>query len=37
MPFQPDRASNDPPPLPPQADIETKAVLKACIGALAVC
>jgi len=31
MPFQPDRLFNDLPALPPAQDIETKAVLKACI------
>ena len=33
MAFQPDRAFNDLPALPPTQDIETKAVLKACIEA----
>jgi Fic family protein len=35
MPFRPDRPYNDLPPLPPQDDVETKAVLKACIAARA--
>ena len=35
MAFQPDRAFNDLPALPPSQDIETKAVLKACIEARA--
>ena len=35
MPFRPDRPYNDLPPLPPKADVETKAVLKACIEARA--
>lgn len=35
MPFRPDRAYNDLPSLPPRDDIETKAVLKACIAARA--
>ena len=35
MPFRPDRAYNDLPPLPPREDVETKAVLKACIAARA--
>lgn len=35
MAFRPDRAFNDLPALPPAQDIETKAVLKACIEARA--
>ncbi len=35
MPFRPDQAYNDLPALPPARDVETKAVLKACIGARA--
>ena len=35
MTFQPDRAFNDLPVLPPSQEIETKAVLKACIEARA--
>ncbi|MCT7377901.1 protein adenylyltransferase Fic [Chelativorans salis] len=35
MPFRPDRPYNDLPPLPPQQDLETKAILKACIAARA--
>lgn len=35
MTFRPDRPYNDLPPLPPQTDVETKAVLKACIEARA--
>jgi Fic family protein len=35
MPFDPTRPYNDLPPLPPTADIESKAVLRACIGARA--
>tara|TARA_R110000787_G_scaffold9696_11_gene33615 strand:- start:2403 stop:3533 length:1131 start_codon:yes stop_codon:yes gene_type:complete len=35
MPFRPDRPYNDLPPLPPREDVETKAVLKACIEARA--
>jgi len=35
MPFRPDRPYNDLPALPPSADVETKAVLKACIAARA--
>jgi Fic family protein len=35
MPFHPDRPYNDLPPLPPDKDVETKAVLKACIAARA--
>jgi Fic family protein len=35
MPFRADRPYNDLPPLPPQAEVETKAVLKACIAARA--
>ncbi len=35
MTFRPDRPFNDLPPLPPKQDIETKAVLKACIEARA--
>ena len=35
MTFRPDRAFNDLPALPPAQDIETKAVLKACIEARA--
>jgi Fic family protein len=35
MPFRPDRPYNDLPALPPRADVETKAVLKACIAARA--
>src|SRR4051812_20553175 len=35
MPFRPARPFNDLPPLPPTADIESKAILKACIGARA--
>ncbi len=35
MPFQPNRPYNDPPTLPPREDVETKAVLKACIAARA--
>src|SRR5580700_10603927 len=35
MSFSPDRPYNDLPPLPPKADIETKAVLRACITARA--
>ncbi|MBO6538785.1 MAG: Fic family protein [Rhizobiaceae bacterium] len=33
MPFQPDRPYNDLPDLPPPKELETKAVLKACIEA----
>lgn len=33
MPFRPDRPYNDLPALPPKEDVETKAVLKACIAA----
>lgn len=33
MLFRPDRPYNDLPPLPPDRDVETKAVLKACITA----
>jgi Fic family protein len=36
MPFRPDRPYNELPPLPPGEDVETKAVLKACIAARAV-
>lgn len=35
MPFRPDHPYNDLPPLPPREDVETKAVLKACIEARA--
>jgi hypothetical protein len=35
MPFRPDRPYNELPPLPPGEDVETKAVLKACIAARA--
>lgn len=35
MPFDPTRPYNDLPPLPPSEDVETRAVLKACIGARA--
>jgi len=35
MPFRPDRPYNDLPALPPGQDVETKAVLKACIAARA--
>lgn len=35
MPFRPDRPYNQLPLLPPPVDIETRAVLKACIGARA--
>ena len=35
MAFRPDHAFNDLPALPPAQDIETKAVLKACIEARA--
>lgn len=35
MPFRPDRPYNDLPALPPSTDVETKAVLKACIAARA--
>jgi Fic family protein len=35
MPFDPTRAYNDLPALPPSEDVETRAVLKACIGARA--
>lgn len=35
LPFRPDRPYNDLPPLPPREDVETKAVLKACIEARA--
>lgn len=35
MPFRPDRPYNGLPPLPPAADVETRAVLKACIEARA--
>ncbi len=35
MPFQPDRPYDDLPRLPPRADIETRAVLKACVEARA--
>lgn len=35
MPFSPDRPYNELPLLPPQADVETRAVLKACIEARA--
>ncbi|MFT3972145.1 MAG: Fic family protein [Amaricoccus sp.] len=35
MPFSPDRPFNDLPPLPPARDVETRAVLKACIEARA--
>jgi Fic family protein len=35
MPFKPDRAYNDLPPLPPAQEIETREVLKACITARA--
>jgi len=35
MPFRPNSPYNDLPSLPPGGDIETKAVLKACIGARA--
>ena len=35
MPFRPDFPYNDLPPLPPHKDVETKAVLKACIEARA--
>ena len=33
MSFRPDRPWNDLPPLPPEAEVETRAVLKACIDA----
>jgi len=35
MSFQPSRPYNDLPPLPPQADLETRDVLRACIAARA--
>lgn len=35
MPFSPDRPWNELPLLPPQADVETRAILKACIEARA--
>ena len=35
MSFDPKRAHNDLPPLPPSADIESKVILRACIGARA--
>lgn len=35
MTFRPDRPYNDLPPLPPKTEIETKAVLRACIAARA--
>lgn len=35
MTFRPDRPYNDLPSLPPREDVETKAVLKACIAARA--
>ena len=35
MPFRPDVPNNDMPPLPPRIEIETRAVLKACIRARA--
>ena len=35
MTFRPDLPYNDLPALPPKADVETKAVLKACIAARA--
>ena len=35
MSFWPDRPYNDLPPLPPREDVETKAMLKACISARA--
>ena len=35
MPLRPDRPYNDLPALPPKEDVETKAVLKACIAARA--
>lgn len=35
MTFRPDRPYNDLPPLPPSADVETRAILKACIEARA--
>jgi Fic family protein len=35
MSFRPDRPYNDLPPLPPAADIESKAILRACIEARA--
>jgi hypothetical protein len=35
MPFRPDQPYNTLPPLPPKGEIETKPVLKACIGARA--
>jgi len=35
MLFRPDAPYNDLPLLPPRADIETKAILKACIAARA--
>jgi Fic family protein len=35
MSFRPDRPYNDLPPLPPAVDIESRAILKACIGARA--
>lgn len=35
MSFRPDRPYNDLPALPPREDVETKAVLKACISARA--
>jgi Fic family protein len=33
MPFDPDKPYNALPPLPPTADIESRAILKACVGA----
>ena len=35
MPFRPDQAYNELPLLPPRADVETRAILKACIEARA--
>lgn len=35
MLFDPKRPYNDLPPLPPGAEIESKAILRACIGARA--
>ncbi len=35
MPFRPDRPDNELPPLPPAVNIETSAVLKACVEARA--
>lgn len=33
MPFDPNKPHNELPPLPPRAELETKAILKACIAA----